>query len=346
MEMGMPAWLWMEAQAHLKPGHGQPVSQAQLSSPGKTSSKDLQRRIVILVGGLLEKPSCVHDDDDLLKQNMNRVRKFILLLACCAAAPLMAQLEVVAPPEAQAVFSGPARPVEVIFHNTGTITTNVSVRTRIYQTSTSTAAPFGQLETWKSVRTFPGQTVLESGAFDFPEVRGKTRFLIQWIDEGTRIIGNTEVLVFPTNLLAELHNLLKGKPVGIIDSENNLKSSLKALDLDFEDLADNGVERFTGNLAIIWSPIHSANQSSELKRKVTLLAKTGKDVVWIVPMHEHGHDAEPRMLPLQAGSNTVVIVQSNLVSNFQSNPQSQLNLLRAVGMATSPELLQFSENKQ
>jgi hypothetical protein len=277
---------------------------------------------------------------------MNWVRTFILLLCCCAAVPLIAQLEVIDLPEVQAVFSGPARPVEVIFHNAGISTTNVSVRTRIYQTSTSTAAPFGQLEPWKSLRTFPGQTVLESGAFDFPEVRGKTRFLIQWVDEGTRVLGNTEVLVFPTNLLAELHALAKGKPVGVVDPENNLKPSLKALGLDFEDLADNGAEKFTGNLAIVWSPIHSVNQSTELKRKVATLARSGKDVVWIVSTHEHGLDAEPRILPVQAGNNTVVIVQSNLVSNFQSNPQSQLNLLRAVGLATSPELLQFSKNKQ
>jgi hypothetical protein len=306
---------------------------------------DLQQRLVILVRELLQKPSCVHADD-LLKPNMNRVRRFILLLSCFAAAPLMAQLEVVAPQEVQAVFSGPARPVEVIFRNAGTSTTNISVRARIYQASTSTTAPFGQPEPWKSLRTFPGQTVLESGAFDFPEVREKTRFLIQWVDEGTRIIGSTEVLVFPTNLLAELHSLVKRKPVGIVDSENNLKPSLKALGLDVEDLADNEVERFTGKLAIVWSPIHSEAQSGELKRKVTVLAKAGKNVVWIIPPHEHGQDAEPRMLPLQAGSNTVVIVQSNLVSNFQSNPQSQLNLLRAVGLATSPELLQFFENKQ
>jgi hypothetical protein len=302
-------------------------------APDKTSSKGFPQAFVILVRGLL-------------KRNMNRVRKFILLLSCCVATPLMAQLELVAPPKAQAVFSGPARSIEVSFHNSGTSTTNISVRTRIYQTSTSTAAPFGQPEPWKSLRTFPGQTVLESGAFDFPEVRGKTRFLIQWVDEGTRIIGHTEVMVFPTNILAELQGLVKGKLVGIVDSENNLKPTLKALGLEFEDLTDNGAERFTGNLAIIWSPIHSATQSSELKRKVAVLAKAGKDVVWIVPPHEHGQDAEPSMLPLQAGSNTVVVVQSNLVSNFQSNPQSQLNLLRAVRLATSPKLLQFSEYEQ
>src|SRR5205807_9762786 len=72
-------------------------------------------------------------------------------------------------------------------------TTLFRSRTRMYQVSSSTAAPFGQPETWKTLQIPSGQTVLESGAFDFPEVKAVTRFLVQWIDEADRIIGKTDV---------------------------------------------------------------------------------------------------------------------------------------------------------
>ncbi|EEF57913.1 hypothetical protein [Pedosphaera parvula] len=277
---------------------------------------------------------------------MNWLRKWILLLPFCAAQPLLAQLEVVHSREVQSVFSGPARSIEVIFRNPGTSGTNVSVRTRMYQVSSSTAAPFGKSDPWKTLQVLSSQTVLESGTFNFPEVKSMTRFLIQWIDDAAGVIGKTEVFVFPTNLLTELHPLAKGLPVGVYDPENHLKPLLKAYALDVEDLADTKAEKFSGNLAIVWSPIHLSSKSSELKRKVAILAKADKAVVWIVPDQEPGAMTEPRMLPVQAVNGTVVIVQSSLVSDFQLNPQSQLNLLRAVGLATMPEQLHFSENNR
>ena len=49
---------------------------------------------------------------------------------------------------------------------------------------------------------------------DFPSVRAETPFLIQWIDGSNRVVGETPILVYPTNLLEQLKPLLGGSRWG------------------------------------------------------------------------------------------------------------------------------------
>ena len=108
--------------------------------------------------------------------------------------------------EPQRMFFGQAKNVPVIIHNAAGKNFAGKIRTRIFQTSSATAIRVGETS-WKQFQALPGQTVVESAPLDFPPVKAETKFIVQWVDNTNRIIGETAVWVYPTNLLAELKPL-------------------------------------------------------------------------------------------------------------------------------------------
>ena len=126
----------------------------------------------------------------------------------------------------------------------------VSISARVYQTTSATAAPYSK-RLWKTLELLPGQTILESATFDFPLVRGETPFLIQWVEGTNHVLGVTEVLVYPPDLLKELGNLAGQKPVGVFDPADRLKPLLKNADVAFFDFELSRFDNFEPLLAII-----------------------------------------------------------------------------------------------
>jgi hypothetical protein len=125
------------------------------------------------------------------------------------------------------VFAGQARPITVVWRNISDKTVDTEIRARLYQTTSATAIPLSE-KLWKKIEILPGQTVLESAQVDFPEVRAGTVFLIQWLEDTNRVIGKTEVLVYPTNLLKELKPLLGEDIPAVLDPNDELKPLLEA----------------------------------------------------------------------------------------------------------------------
>ena len=193
---------------------------------------------------------------------MKSFKTWILLVsAYCWLSAISAQLQLLPDKEPQRVFAGDARPITIVWHNVSDKTVDAEIRTRLYQTTSATAAPLSE-NLWKKIEILPGQTVLESARMDFPEVRAETAFLIQWLEGTNRVIGKTEVLVYPTNLLKELKPLLGEAAPGVLDPNDELKPLLKRSHVDFLDLAETPLEDFQGKLAII-GPFHSKAQMRE-----------------------------------------------------------------------------------
>ncbi len=192
-----------------------------------------------------------------------------------------AQLEVRTNEIPQSVFAGGERPVAVTFHNPADRPVGTVLRTQIYQAGFATVVPLGEPRHWKELEVLPRQTVVESTWLAFPAVKKETRFLVQWLDEKSKILGSAEVMAYPTNLLEALKPMAGEKPLGVLDPLNQLKPLLKGLSVDFEDLTDNGLRSFSGKLAII-GPFQSKTQMYEgLADQIQSLARRGTAIVWV-----------------------------------------------------------------
>ena len=252
------------------------------------------------------------------------------------------------------MFAGDARKITVVWRNAGDKLVEADLHARLYQTSSATAVLLSEVP-WKKLQVLPQQTVIESTQFDFPTVKAETKFLVQWIADGSGagfqpasavggtniarssseqagkmpapLLGTTEVLVYPTNLLADLKVLAGGDPVGIFDPQNQLKPLLKKLLIEFTDLEDAGLDHFQGKLAII-GPFQSKTQMREgLANQIQALARKNTAVVWIQPPPEKRDKLQPSFYFVPENQIAVVIVQPDLVANLPENPRAQLNLV-------------------
>jgi hypothetical protein len=234
------------------------------------------------------------------------------------------------------VFGGAARAVTVVWHNAGLQTAEADIGARLIQTTSATAVRLGETP-WQKLQVLPQQTVIESAALDFPAVKAETKFVVQWLAGTNEILGKTEVLVYPTNLLAELKPLAGDDGPGLYDSQNQLKPLLKLLKLHFADLENGGLDDYAGKLAII-GPFSARSQMREgLAGRLQALAKKGVAIVWLQPPPEKRDKPIPSFYSVPVGTNAVVVVQPELVANLPENPQSQRNLIYFCHLALTPQ---------
>lgn len=262
----------------------------------------------------------------------------LLLVAACWGSVALAQLEIATNALPQRVFLGAAKKISVTVHNPGDQNFQGEIRTRLWQTSSATAVPMGEIP-WKKLQMLPGQTVVESADINFPAVKAETKFLVQWLESTNQIIGRTEVLVYPTNLLAELKPLAGEEPLGIFDPQNQLKPLLNNLKIEFVNLENSDLENFSGKLAIL-GPFQSKEQMRDgLANQVQALAKKGIAIVWLQPPPRKHDKLAPSFYSVLQNTNAVVIVQLELVVDLPNNPQSQLNLIYFCRLALHPQPL-------
>jgi hypothetical protein len=250
-----------------------------------------------------------------------------------------ASLELVTNSPPQHVFAGTARSVLLTVHNPNDRDYEGEIRARLFQTSSATAVRLSEVP-WKTLRVLPGQTVLESARLDFPAVTAETKFLIQWLDSG-RVLGLTDVWVFPTNLLAELKTLVGDDGLGVIDPLNQLKPLLQATKAEFTDLENADLEQFHAKLAIM-GPFESREQMpGGLVAAIDALVKRNVAVVWLQPPSKHEAKPQPSFYAVPTKQVAVVVVQPALVAGLRDNPQAQLNLIYFCKMALAPQPLRL-----
>lgn len=254
-----------------------------------------------------------------------------------ATTPLVeAQVQVLAGTEPPQVFSGEGRALRVLLQNSGAAPFDAEVRTRLYQTAVTTAVLLADTP-WKRLQVLPGQTVVESASLAFPLVRSKTRFLVQWTDGSGRVLGSTDVLVYPPDLLKELRPLADAESLGIYDPFDQLKPLLAAAGVGYQDLEQGGFEHFGGKLAIVGPFPSRAGRTNRLVGKMLGLAEKGVAVVWMQPPQEEEKEPKPSFFTVPKGKGVVVVVEAPLVSDLAGNPQAQLNLLHFARLALRPE---------
>jgi len=278
---------------------------------------------------------------------MKEIRQTKLWLGtflCAFPFGLLAQLEILPDKAPQRVFAGDARKITVTWHNAGDQAVDAEMRTRLYQTSSATAAPLSE-KPWKKIEILPGQTVLEAAPLGFPAVNAETRFLIQWLEGTNRVIGKTEVLVYPTNLLAELKTLVGEENLGVLDPNDELKPLLKQNHVEFSDLGETALEDFQGKLAIIGPFSTKAQMREGLAQAVQKIARKGAAVVWLQPPPGPKDPIKPSFYIVPEGKGSIVVVQADLVARLPENPNSQLNLVYFCKLALNPAPLSLPDLK-
>ncbi|HEX9046682.1 MAG TPA: hypothetical protein VF988_06630 [Verrucomicrobiae bacterium] len=239
------------------------------------------------------------------------------------------------PETPQAVFAGQDRTVNLRWHNAGMESVDVQVRARLFQSSGTLAAPLGE-QPPKALRLLPQQTLLETAQLDFPTVRAETRFVVQWVTDSQQVIGRTEVLVYPTNLLTELGLLLDGGDLGLFDPQAALKPALRQNGVSFLDLMERPLDDFSGKLAVIGPFPSRAQLRGGFNGSVRHMARQGAAVVWIQPPRAPDDELRPSFYRLSLGKGALVMVQPELVADFSVNPLSQLNLIYLCKWALNP----------
>ena len=247
-----------------------------------------------------------------------------------------AQLEIATNAGPQLVFFGEAKTISATFCNPGGDNFEAEIRTRVLQISSATAVLLSDTP-WKRLQVPAGETVLASATLDFPAVKAETKFLVQWLENTNHVLGRTEVLVYPTNLLAELKPLAGDEALGVFDPQNLLRPLLKQTNVHFENLENSDLENFSGKLAIIGPFQSKAQMRDGLAKQIKMLAKKGAAIVWIQPPPEKHKKLLPSFYSVLEHTNAVVVVQTGLVSNLTENPQAQLNLLRLCKLALNPK---------
>jgi hypothetical protein len=257
---------------------------------------------------------------------------------CAAGAfAVQAQLQLVPELKPTRLFGGEGRSLPVVFHNPDAVPVSSEMRLRLFQTSSATAAPLAELS-WKRLQVLPGQTALESARLDLPAVRAETRFVVQWVIESNQVVGVSELLVYPTNLLHELKPLLGDTELGVLEPHNELKPLLKAAGVEVSKLQDAGLDRFYGKLAIIGPFQFKEETPGNLPASAKALARKGTGIVWIQPPHSEREPIQPSFYLVPEGKAAIVIVQRELIENLSQNPQAQLNLIQLAKLALHPEL--------
>lgn len=263
-------------------------------------------------------------------------------MACFWPAAAWAQLQLLPDQEPQRVFGGGTRPIAVVWHNGGEQNFVGEIQARMLQTSSVTTVPVGET-TWKRLQVLPQQTVLESARLDFPAVKAETKFLVQWLGNTNRVIGTTEVWVYPTNRLAGLNPLLEGALLGVLDPNDELKPLLRQNGVAFADLGEATLEDFSGRLAILGPFRSQAQLPEDMAKRAKTMAKNGVAVVWLQPPLGPRAPLQPSYYSVLSGTNTIVVVQSDVTAGLAENPQSQQRLGQLCRLALHPEPVALPE---
>jgi hypothetical protein len=248
-----------------------------------------------------------------------------------------AQLEIITNPAPQCLFFGTAKTISATFHNPGDQDFRNEISTRIYQASSATAAPLAE-RPWKELHVLPRQTVLESARLDFPPVKAETRFVVQWLENSNHVIGRTEVLVYPANLLDELKLMVDESELnlGLLDPHHHLKPALQHSAIKFVDLEETEMDAFSGKLAIVSQIQPDDPEWRGLSGRIARLAQKETRVIWIQLPPPKRDKIWPSFFIVPENTNAVVMVHPGLVADLPDNPQAQLNLIYFCRIALNP----------
>jgi len=236
------------------------------------------------------------------------------------------------------VFGGAARPVEWRACNAGTEERTVNLHFRLWQASSSTGMPVGELRNAKSVRILSGQTVIETVPVEFPAVQKATDFVVRWTEAGGKALSATRVLLLPADFLKQFSALTAGEPVVVFDPEQELGPLLERQGVAHVDLSDAPQAEAAHRLAVVGPFSYSSKETRSRPLELETLAKHYRAVVWVEAPSSRGSGPGSALRVIVRNGRTVVVVPSAHVSNLSESAAAQWQLVQAATFALEPQL--------
>lgn len=271
------------------------------------------------------------------------LRQLLLLAVGVVAGAARAESRLEILPELPlTVWGGSAQWLSVLISNRLDDVVDVEVRTVLSQVGGSIVAPVDSVAC-KRLKVLKRQVIQEFSIVEFPAVKAKTRFVVQWLEGTNGVFGTTEVWVYPTNLLARLNTLAGDEELGVFDPAGQLRPSLRAQGVRFQDLLENGTDKFQGKLVIVGPFEVKQQMRKSLSADVRALAKRGIAVVFFQAPRESAAALKPSFYTVREGDGAVVVAQNELVAQLAERPEAQLNLLAVVESVLRPVPLNLPE---
>jgi len=197
---------------------------------------------------------------------------------------------------------------------------------RLVQLTAASAVSIGDARPWKKIDLLPRQTVLETVAVVFPEVRAATRFAVELVG-----IDRIEVTAYPRALLKRLGTLAGDLPLGVFDPDGRLEPLLKQAGVLF---ADFEIEPTDSRLTIVWS------NGRTLPESVKSRVSKGMSAVWI------RSSTVATSYAVRVGTGVVVVTPEIALHGLADSPLPQLTLLRDAELALQPNALRLPADNQ
>jgi hypothetical protein len=243
------------------------------------------------------------------------------------------------------LFSGKNRVLRVTLHNPEPAPVFLDVRARLYQASSATTVLIADLP-WKKIQILPGQTIIESVKLDLPVVQAETRFLVQWVVPTNRVIGLTDLLVYPLELIKKLEILARPGPIGALDPDNVVKPIFDSVGKTVVDLENSDWDEFKGTLAIVGPFSSRVKMPSDLPRRIKALARNGVAVLWLRPSPDQTSDRLwPSFYTVLENKAAIVVAQAELCSALADSPVAQNHLIQLSRLALHPAAPQLPEKE-
>jgi hypothetical protein len=212
----------------------------------------------------------------------------------------------------------------LMWTNQGSERIDSEIKGRVFQES-SQMAMLLPIEVKGRLQLLPNQTAFMPVSFEAPDLRTKSFFLIRWQD-ASQVIGTTELAVYSRDILHELETIAGEKGLGVAGSNDGFKAALRSANVRFEELDRGATSSFAGGILIL----------TQCPNKAAIAAAKRGVVVICVVEREEEDVLRPNFFAVPYGHGLVVLVQRDLLENFDTNPESQLRFIQICRMATKP----------
>jgi hypothetical protein len=228
------------------------------------------------------------------------------------------------------VFANGRQSVPVLIENRGE-TTKVSLDYRVFQLTSSIAAPLGDRVVWKEIPLNGGQLVLEQLPLALPAVKAPTAFAVKVFEsKAPTETASLVVHAYPTDLLSELKVFLKDHQLALSDEADKFAPTLAKAGIEFVRVKNLSDPILADKPVLLVISVFAANDI------VADLSKVTTGVVHLT----RGSLPDLRRLPIEGYSkNNAFIVQCEppLFDNFPNSPSAQINFIRSLRYALRRE---------
>lgn len=251
-----------------------------------------------------------------------------VVLLCFDLRMAAAEVQVLEPLQQAVVFAGRGAMIEVPVANRRAIAVMQPLEVRVFQLTSSIAAPVGERRPWKTVSLLASQTALERLEVNLPEVRALSLFRIAFYS-GDKEIGRCHVVAIPPSLLKDL---AKDASIAVANPQGAVASELEKLGVTL-----HGIEEAAAGGVVLFGPFADRAALLDAREKIKPLTSRGAAVIIFLSGREFARAEAAGLQSLtgvvQMGSGKLLQAKSVDLSELATSAKAQLALHQLLTLA-------------